>query len=124
VVSLGNGNYSACWIEAYDMVYYYFGNPTVLHYYGSNVQSCSINRGAGNSNNGYVAWSQKPSSTQQNKSMKFNNGAIVSGSTQTLNTSGKYVQVGNGENSDLSNMYVSSFYNYEYIWYYSQDFKS
>jgi hypothetical protein len=52
IVSLESGYYSACWIEYYDMVFYYLGNST-RYYYGDYVQSCSINRGGGSSSSGF-----------------------------------------------------------------------
>jgi hypothetical protein len=61
IATLANGNYSACWIEYSDMVFYYFGN-SVRYYYGDFVQSCSINRGGGSSSSGFAVWSQNPSS--------------------------------------------------------------
>jgi hypothetical protein len=58
----------------------------------------------------FAVWSQNPYSNWSNKSIRFDDGIPVSSSVRTLGTSGKYVQAGNGAGSDLSNMYVSSFY--------------
>jgi hypothetical protein len=110
IVCLPNGYYDAAWIEYYDLAFYYSAER-VLHYYGSGVgQSCSINRGGGSSNSGFVAWSQSNGGTWSNRSLRFDNGAPNSGTLQSLSTSGKYVQVANGVNPNLSGMRVSSFY--------------
>jgi Subtilase family/Secretion system C-terminal sorting domain len=118
IASLDNGYYSACWIEYADMVFYYLGN-SVRYYYGDFVQSCSINRGGGSSNGGFAVWSQNPSSNWSNKSIRFDDGIPVESSISTLSTSGKYIQAGNGAGSDLSNMYVSSFYSFTSPYYFS-----
>ncbi|MGD8779385.1 MAG: T9SS type A sorting domain-containing protein [Ignavibacteria bacterium] len=119
VVSFADGNYSACWIEYYDMVFYYFGN-SVKYYYGDYVKSCSINRGGGSSNNGFAVWSQNPSSNWSNKSIRFENGIPVGGSITTLSTTGKYVQVGNSASSSgTTGMYVTSFYPFSSPYYFS-----
>lgn len=117
VSSLPSGYYSACWIEYNDMVFYYFGNQ-VRYYYGDYVQSCSINRGGGSSNDGFAVWSQNPSSNWSNKSIRFDNG-VPTGTISTLSTSGKYVKVGNGASSGTSNMYVSSFYPFSSPYHFS-----
>ncbi|MDD5230618.1 MAG: S8 family serine peptidase [Candidatus Marinimicrobia bacterium] len=120
IVSLMNYLYNACWIEVEKMVFYYRGTPSVLRYYGYSATSCSINRGGGGSNSGFAVWSQQPSSgTKSNKSIRFSGGSPVSGTTQTLSTSGKYVQVGNGPTSDHSYMQVSSFYPNTLPYYFS-----
>jgi len=108
ITTLPSYIYGATWIEYGQMVYYSL-NYLVRYYYGSSVQSCSINRGGGNSNGGFVVWSQN-SPSWINKSIRFDNGSPVSASISTLSTTGKYLQAGNGAGSDLSNMYVSSFY--------------
>jgi hypothetical protein len=110
VVSLPNYYYDASWIE-YDEVVFYYSGEQVRHYYTSGgVQSCSINRGGGSSNSGFVGWSKYWGGTWSNQSMRFDNGYPNSGTMQTLGTSGKYVQVANGVNQNLSGMRISSFY--------------
>ncbi len=120
IVNLFNGYYAACWLEYSDMTYYYYGNH-VRYYFGSNgsnAQSCSINRGGSNSSGrGFAAWSQYGTSWY-NKSIRFDNGIPVTGSISTLSTSGKYVQVGNGAASGLSDMHVSSFYPFTAPYYF------
>lgn len=117
IVSLPDYIYAANWIEYEQMVYYSL-NYQVRYYYGSSVQSCSINRGGGSSNSGFAVWSQNTSGNP-NKSIRFDNGVPVSSSISTLSTSGKYLQTGNGAGSDLSQMYVSSFYPYSSPYYFS-----
>jgi len=120
ITSLPNCLYSACWIEVQNMAFYYLGNPSVRYYYGVYGFSCSINRGGGTSSSGFAVWSQQPSSgTKLNKSIRFDGGYPVSSSIQTLSTTGKYVQVGNGATSNHSNMYVSSFYPNSLPYYFS-----
>lgn len=116
IVTLPDYIYAACWVEYEQMVYYSL-NYKVRYYYGLRVQSCSINRGGGSSNSGFAAWSQGPSSWS-NKSIRFDIGSPVSSSISTLSTSGKYLQAGNGAGSDLSNMYVSSFYPFSSPYYF------
>ncbi|MGA9291197.1 MAG: hypothetical protein WBV81_01305, partial [Ignavibacteriaceae bacterium] len=108
IVSLNDYVYSACWIEYTDMTFYFYDSG-VRYYFGSNgsgAVSCSINRGGGNSNGGFAGWSIGGT----NRSIRFDNGIPVTSSIRNLSTTGRYVQVGNGTGSDLSNMYVSSFY--------------
>jgi Secretion system C-terminal sorting domain len=109
IVTLPTYLYAACWIEYETLTYYLFGNSSI-DYYDSGVRSCSINQG-GNGTSGFIAWSsQNYSGTWYNKSMRFDDGEPVSGTAGTLNTSGKYIQLGNGAGTDLTNMRVSSFY--------------
>lgn len=115
LVTLGNdnGNFSACWIEYTDMVYYYLGNPTSRYYYGGyyDAESCSINRGSGsNENDGYAVWSQTLSgSSWDNMSILFDEGIPQSSKIRTLSTSGKYIQLGNNVTGGTGNMYASAF---------------
>lgn len=110
IVSFSDYYFSACWIEAYDMVYFNLISPSVLYYFGDFANSCSINRGGGAGTNGFVVWSQNPYSGRTNKSIRFTNGLPESSTITTLTTSGQYVQVGNGTTSNLSHMYVTAFY--------------
>ncbi len=121
IVSLDNGYYAASWIEYYDMTFYYSGNSNVRYYFGtlgSYAQSCSINRGAGNSNSGFAAWSSGSGTSYLNRSVRFNSGLPNNSTIQTLSTTGKYVQVGNGTGSGLSNMYAESFYPFTSPYYF------
>ena len=108
IVSLNDYVYSACWIEYTDMAFYFYDNH-IRYYFGSSgsgAVSCSINRGGGNSNSGSAAWSIGGT----NRSIRFDNGIPVTSSIRNLSTTGRYVQVGDGAGTDLSNMRVSSFY--------------
>jgi|GEM_PF-1293895 len=120
IVSLPNYYYNACWIEVQNMVFYN-AESSVRYYYGTYGTSCSINRGGGGSSSGFAVWSQQPSSggTKSNKSIRYDNGTPISSSIQTLSTTGKYVQVGNGATSNHSYMYVSSFYPNSVPYYFS-----
>jgi hypothetical protein len=117
IVSLPNGYYAACWIEVEQLVYYYLGNPSVRYYYGTGVQSCVINRGG--DNNGFAVWSQVNNNAWSNKSIRFADYLPSSSTIQTLNTTGKYVQLTNSVTSGLNNMYVSSFRALGYPFYFS-----
>lgn len=110
LVSFSDYYFSACWIEAYDMVYFNLATPSVLYYFGDFANSCSINRGGGAGTNGFAVWSQNPYSGRSNKSIRFTNGLPESSTITTLTTSGQYVQAGNGTTSNLSHMYVTAFY--------------
>jgi hypothetical protein len=117
IVTLQNPLYAACWIE-YETLTYYLFNASSLTYFDSGAKSASINRG-GLPNSGFIAWSkQNYSGTWYNKSMRFDNGYPVTSSTRTLNTSGKYIQLGNGADIDLSSMHVSSFYPFSSPYYF------
>ncbi len=114
IVSLSNADtYAACWLEYNTLVFWNLGQ-SVRNYYGTDdAQSCSINIGGSDtSSSGFVAWSTDYNGGWANNSMRFVDGSPNSSTMQTLNTSGEYVEVGNGAStsSDLSNMYVASFY--------------
>ncbi len=114
IVSLANGDFdAACWLE-YNTLVFWNQAQSVRYYYGTNdAQSCSINiGGTDTSSSGFVAWSTDVNGGWANNSMRFVDGSPNSSTMQTLNTAGEYVEVGNGANasSDLSDMYVSSFY--------------
>jgi Secretion system C-terminal sorting domain len=117
IASLNNYYYAASWIEYGEMVFYSL-DYGVRYYYGSNVQSCSINRGGSDtSNGGFAVWSDHPSSWV-NKSIRYDNDSPVSSSISTLSTSGEYVQAGNSAGSSLSNMYAESFYPFSSPYYF------
>lgn len=107
VITFPISEFAACWIEYDQLAYIYGANPSTIYYYGSGVQSCSMNRGG--DENGFMAWSSLGGSWTNN-SMRLDYYYPNSSTTQTLSTAGKYVQVGNSTTPDVSNMYVSSFY--------------
>jgi Secretion system C-terminal sorting domain len=95
--------------DLYNLTYIRSSNPSINKTYGMGVQSGSANLSGDYS--GYVTWSQNNSG--------WSNQAVTAGGSSpvSLNTSGQYVQMCNGDGGD--SVLVSSYYNTSSPYYFN-----
>jgi hypothetical protein len=106
-----NPTYAICWLTDFTgygnpasmRVTYTNGNSSSLSYYGYDPLSCSLNISDDNSVS-YFVWGQYQSSYSDQVVSTANLGSII-----TLSSSGKDIQLSNGQNKNT--MYATSYYN-------------
>ncbi|MCL5020335.1 MAG: T9SS type A sorting domain-containing protein [Bacteroidetes bacterium] len=113
VDNISSTNVDGSWPQVDQMTYFTSNSPSTFDYYGDGVQSCAINLGYLDPNNGdaygYCTWSQIYSGTWSDEAFRYNAGVPYSQEIVSTGTTGKFIQLGNGDGSDQSNAFVSSF---------------